>query len=67
MAVIYTVIFIIGVWANTIVLIVIGMDSKLRTKSSLLYAFNLALADCMMLLFLPMNIYSYGVTFGSAD
>ena len=58
MAIIYTFIFIIGVWANIIVLIVIGLDTQLRVKSSLLYAFNLALADCMMLLFLPMNIYS---------
>ena len=39
------------------VIIVVGLDPQVRSKSSLLYAFNLALADCTMLLFLPFNIY----------
>ena len=41
MAIVYTFIFIIGVCANLVVIIVIGLDPQVRTKSSLLYAFNL--------------------------
>ena len=48
-------IFIIGVCANMLVIIVLGL--QVRSKSSLLYALNLALVDCTMLLFLPFNIY----------
>ena len=53
----FTGVFIIGVCANLVVIIVVGLDPQVRSKSSLLYAFNLAVADCTMLLFLPFNIY----------
>ena len=56
-AYVFTGIFIIGVCANLVVIIVVGLDPQVRSKSSLLYAFNLALANCTMLLFLPFNIY----------
>ena len=55
--VMYTLIFVIGLIANVLVLIVIASDNAMRKKSGTIFTFQLALVDAIMLAFLPFHIH----------